>query len=272
MKSSTILVAAVGAVIAASSLAGCASVGGAPAASPSNAASRSPSVEAAAALDPDTTLDCMGVEVTARALAERTPASQLPDEFVTMLETSANSPVHDLDGWFVVVSGDDHVVLMREEDPPIDLGAGDVRDFALFSASKPPGAMPLDDEWGVDSATNCTPRIDLGGLTEANLTLDADDLPEPGDREIALLATEFACNSGEPATGRVEVVDVVETETTVELVVGVAPNTDGAAHTCQGNPPTPFTVELDRELGDRTILDVSVVPAHEIVEPALATG
>ena len=49
---------------------------------------------------------------------------------------------------------------------------------------------------------------------------------------------------------------------------GAAPrDEEGVAYTCISNPPTPFTVELERELGDREILDASVVPAQEITEP-----
>lgn len=184
-------VAGVTAMLALVALAGCAGVGapGAGAADNQPGPSSSPTAtEGAAALGPDTVLDCQGYEVTA-------------------------------------------------------------------------------ENWGVDASTSCTPRIVLGGLGEASLALDPDDLPEPADREIALLATEWSCNSGEPATGRIEVVDVVETETTVELVVGVAPQPDGA-FTCQSNPPTPFAVELEHELGDRVLRDASFMPAHEIVAPS----
>ncbi|MDF0512482.1 hypothetical protein PX701_02495 [Agromyces sp. H3Y2-19a] len=244
-------------------LSGCASGAVAPSSSPSP----SPSPSGEGGRDPETILTCQGVEVTAGALDERTPASSLPSELAALLEDSPVVPIDDLDDWFVAVSSDDHVVLMRELEPPVDLGGGDVRDFDLFSASASPGAMPIDDVWGVDVSTSCTPRIDLGGRGEAMLALDPDALPDPGDREIAMLATERSCNSGRPATGRIEVIDVVETDTAVELVVGVVPNGDGA-YTCQSNPPTPFTVALERELGDRVLLDASVVPAHEIVAPA----
>ncbi|HEY1105241.1 MAG TPA: hypothetical protein VGE78_03750 [Agromyces sp.] len=258
--------AATTALLALVALTGCAGVGadGAPASSGERTAEASTAPGREAALDPDTVLDCQGIELTAGALVERTPATALPAELAALLEDSPVVPIDDLDDWFVAVERDDHVVLMREIDPPLDLGGGDVRDFDLFSASASPGAMPIDDTWGVDASTSCTPRIDLGGRTPAMLALDPEALPQPGDRELELLATEWTCNSGEPATGRIEVIDVEETSTTVELVVGVAPNPGN--HDCPSNPPTPFTVELDHELGDRVILDASVVPAHELVE------
>ena len=241
-------------------LAGCASAGG-PSPAPSTGAGTT-----ASGVDPDTVLMCQGIEIRAGALEERTSASELPAELAELFESSPVVPIDDLDDWFLAVSSEDHVVLMRELDPPADLGAGDVRTFEMISMSATPGAMPIDDTWGVDASTSCTPRIELDGLAAAALTLDPDAPPQADDRQLSLLATEWSCNSGQPATDRIEVVDVVETETTVELVVGVAPQPDGA-YTCQSNPPTPFTVELEHELGDRVIMDASVVPAQEITEP-----
>ncbi|MFE5671014.1 hypothetical protein ACFQ58_05305 [Agromyces sp. NPDC056523] len=246
-------------------LAGCASAGNAPSPAPS-ATDTAASSTAPHPLDPDTILTCQGVEVSAGALAERMPASELPAELAALLEGSPVVPIDDLDDWFLAVSSDEHVVLMRELDPPVDLGAGDVRDFDLLSVSATPGAMPIDDTWGVDVSTSCSPRIALDGLGEVSLTLDPAAPPQADDRELSLLATEWSCNSGQPATGRIEVVEIVETETTVELVVGVAPHPEGA-YNCPSNPPTPLTVDLQRELGDRAIVDASFVPAHEITAP-----
>ncbi|GGI45611.1 hypothetical protein BCL57_001652 [Agromyces flavus] len=247
-------------------LAGCASAGGDPAPAP-GATGTAATNTAPHALDPDTILTCQGVEVTAGALTDQLPASELPSELAALLEGSPVVSIDDLDDWFLAVSSDDHVVIMRELDQPLDLGAGDVRDFDLLSVSATPGAMPIDDTWGVDVSTSCTPRITLDGLGEVTLTLDPDAPPRADDRELSLLASESSCNSGQPATGRVEVVEIVETDTTVELVVGVAPQPQDRAYTCQSNPPTPFTVDLEHELADRAIVDASFVPAHEITMP-----
>lgn len=261
---STRMALAAGVASWAVALAGCASAG-APSVGPDPTATAS---TAADSLHPDTVLTCQGVEIRAGALEEQVPASELPTELADLFESSPNLSIDNLDDWFLAVSEDDHVVLMRELDPPVDDGAGDVRTFGMVSMSATPGAMPIDDTWGIDATTDCAPRISLGGLGEVSLTLDPDALPETDDRELSLLATEFSCNSGRPATDRIEVVEVVETETTVELVVGAAPrDEEGVAYTCISNPPTPFTVELERELGDREILDASVVPAQEITEP-----
>ena len=96
---------------------------------------------------------------------------------------------------------------------------------------------------GLQRSTNCTPTIDLGSFTEAAVTLDSDAPPQSGDERIALLVTEQECNSGQPATDRIELIELIETETTVELVIGIQPNTGG---TCRSNPPTPFSVDLEK--------------------------
>ena len=145
--------------------------------------------------------------------------------------------------------------------PPFDCDLTLERELEEFEQLKP----RLAAVWQVLMANENQPST---SVVVPSLTLDPDAPPRADDRELSLLATEWSCNSGQPATGRIEVVEVVETETTVELVVGAAPrDEEGVAYTCISNPPTPFTVELERELGDREIFDASVVPAQEITEP-----
>ena len=214
--------------------------------------------------DPDAILVCQGVEVPALALQEPRPATELPDDVIAALEHD-NSPVTGaFSEWLIAEETPEHVVIMRKLDPPDDLGAGDVRDYELVSISASPGAMPLTPPWGVDMSTSCTPRIDVDPLMEAGLALDPEAPPESSDERIALLVTEHACNGGHPATGRVELVDLIETTTTVELVIAVRPHDVDGAFTCPGNQPTPFTVDLEQPLGDRVIMDASVVPQREI--------
>lgn len=57
-------------------------------------------------------------------------------------------------------------------------------------------------------------------------------------------------------------IELIETETTVEFVLGI--ESRGGAQNCPSNPPTPFTLELAAELGDRTILDAGLVPARQL--------
>lgn len=240
------------AVLAAAALTGCAAAG-----SPSNATPTS---------DPDVLLMCQGVEVPARALQEPRSATELPEDVVAAFEHPSSPIGGPLSDWLIVVENSDHVVVMRKLDPPTDHGAGDIREYEIVSISASPGAMPLTSPWGVDVSSDCTPMIDFESrsLTEAHLTLDPEVLPESGDERIALLVTESACNSGGRATDRVELVELVETESTVEVVIGVRPHEDGMARTCISNPPTPFTVDLEEPLGDRLIMNAAVLPQREI--------
>lgn len=123
------------------------------------------------------------------------------------------------------------------------------------------GGPPVGDGSGATS----TPQHDVGDLGDAIVTLDPDNLPDADSTEVHLLVTETACAGGEPADGRVALERLVEHEDRVELAVGVEA-LDGA-QTCQSNPPTPFTVELDEPLGARALVDVGVDPERELAVP-----
>ncbi|MET0830537.1 MAG: hypothetical protein ABWY26_13500 [Microbacterium sp.] len=107
-------------------------------------------------------------------------------------------------------------------------------------------------------------RHRLAGAFTIPAALSVLPPPQSRDERIALLVSEHDCNSGQPATGRIELIELIETATTVELVIGGQPGTGG---TCQSNPPTPFTVELEQPLADRTILNAAVAPAREVTLP-----
>lgn len=97
-------------------------------------------------------------------------------------------------------------------------------------------------------------------LGEADLTLA--DTPSPDDASIDLLVTERACASGKGAEGRIELVELNETVEQIHLRIGVRRLRGGQE--CPGNPPTPFTVELSEPLGDREIVDASVIPPQSV--------
>ncbi|MCD2441538.1 hypothetical protein LQ757_04520 [Agromyces sp. SYSU K20354] len=252
------------AVVAAAVLAGCAT------AAPSPGAAPSPSAPSSS--DADATLLCGDSPVSVDALEQARPATELPPDVVAVLEGPSVPIEGPLSAWLIETESAEHVAIMRKVDPPQDLGGGDIRDYQLVAISTgTEHAMPLTPPWGLEAAGDCALTISLGDLIQADVVLDPDARPEPDDDAVALLVTERACNSGEPATGRVELVELVETETTVEVVIGVRPNRpdDGgpAVFTCPGNPPTPFTVDLEQPLGDRAILNAAVVPAREITAP-----
>jgi hypothetical protein len=132
--------------------------------------------------------------------------------------------------------------------------------------------LSLDGEGGAlddrdhKSSTTCVLNYDLSPLTAAEIRLDPSAPPDPSSRELALLVTERACNSGQNAEGRVRLVELIETADAVKVMIGVDPTrTDGAmGYTCLPNKPTPFTVTLAGPLGDRAILNGNLVDARPI--------
>lgn len=221
--------------------------------------------EPALSSKPDEMLMCQGTPVPTQALTTPRPATELPAEVLSVLDDPVLGIEEPLSEWLIAHESAELVTIMHELEEPVDMGAGDIRSYALITiAAAAEQAIPLEPPWGLHRSTICTPTIDLGSLTEAGVTLDPDALPQSGDERIALLVTEQECNSGQPAIDRIELIELIETKTTVELVIGVQPNTGG---TCVSNPPTPFTVDLEQPLADRTILNAAVAPARAVTLP-----
>ncbi|MBG6240262.1 hypothetical protein IWX78_003259 [Mycetocola sp. CAN_C7] len=215
--------------------------------------------------NPDEILMCQDTPVSTQALSTPRPATELPAEVLSVLNDPLVGIEEPLSEWLIAHESAEHVTIMHELEKPVDMGAGDIRSYALITvAAGENQAIPLEAPWGLHRSTLCTPSIDLGSLTEAGVTLDPGAPPRSDDEQIALLVTEQGCNSGQPAIDRIELIELSETETTVELVIGVQPNTGG---TCPSNPPTPFTVNLEQPLADRTILNAAVAPARAVTLP-----
>lgn len=209
---------------------------------------------------------CQGNEVPVEAFENPRPASELSPDAAPALDgrdVSDFEPLGPLE-WVIAQESDDRVMLMHKLEVPDDNGGGDIREYMYFviSTDSMP-AQPGESAWAVVEASTCSPTLDLGGLGDAGVTLDPSSPPAPDSDRLALLVTEHECNSGRDASGRIELVELIETETTVELVIGVRPS-DAQEATCQSNPATPFTVELDRPLGDRVVLNAAVVPARPV--------
>ena len=111
------------------------------------------------------------------------------------------------------------------------------------------------------SSTRCAQRLVTDDdLVDTDLTLA--DTPSPGDTSVDLLVTERECASGHNAEGRIELDELTQTTEQVRLRIGVRRR--GGDQNCLGNPPTPFTIELDGPLGEREIVDASVVPPRPV--------
>jgi hypothetical protein len=196
------------------------------------------------------------------AFADAPPASSLPEGPASAVDDLGDPAFNPADDWRVVLVTDDRAELLRELDESLDLGEGDVRTHQLIVVERITGATNVPDgTWLLTASGPCTQRVELGGgLGEADLTFAS--MPSPDAHTLEVLVHERACASGQTAEGRVELVTLDETTDEVGLVIGVR-GLDGA-QTCPSNPPTPFTVELSEPLGDREVVDASVVPARPL--------
>ncbi len=87
---------------------------------------------------------------------------------------------------------------------------------------------------------------------EAQWAVDPDVELTPEMTEIPLLVGEVGCASGRDAAGRISA-DVVGTDDALEITVYVEPLPGG--QDCQGNPLTPYVLDLGEELGDRQLVN-----------------
>ena len=112
----------------------------------------------------------------------------------------------------------------------------------------------------VGLAGGCGPSVN-----NATVTLDPARPPDPASSEVHVLVTERACNSGEDAEGRVELVTLDEDDDAVTMTIGIHERSGDA--NCPSNPPTPFTVVLEEPLGDRELRDGSKEPKRALAMP-----
>lgn len=207
---------------------------------------------------------CGWLAFTADELSAAPPADDLGADGQAALEGHAMEPVDPGDGWRVLAETGSELELIRELDQSESGGPGDVRTHEFLRVHTVSGVTDIPDGgWMLDAQGFCTPRLDLGSLVPADLALA--ELPSPKARQIEIEVYERACASGQPADGRVEVVEQETSDGQLELVVGVRP-LEGAQD-CPGNPPTPVTIQLDEPLGERTVVDASTLPPQPL-EPS----
>lgn len=116
--------------------------------------------------------------------------------------------------------------------------------------------------WVLRGWAHCRIEISAPGWGNAAFVLDPAVEPDPATTAISVLTWEKACASGRTPEGRqVRPVVLAADESSVSIVVLVEPVTGGAD--CPSNPSFPLEIELGSALGDRTVLDAGVQPAHE---------
>jgi hypothetical protein len=136
-------------------------------------------------------------------------------------------------------------------------------DLGMKSVSVENGAAG----WKVSGWGDCRPTISLAdGLGEAEWAFDpAQPQPGPATQVFDALVTEMACNSGQPADGRIVGPQLVKSPDTMLVIFAVRPRPGG--QDCQGNPSTRVSVELGEPLGNRKLLDGSRLPPGDPTQP-----
>jgi hypothetical protein len=161
----------------------------------------------------------------------------------------------DLRGWFLLEASERRLAVARERDAQQEPEGQGPNSHDFVSVVRY-GA----DNWRPGQSSSCTPTRVLDGMGSADVWLNGtSDLTS---RQVKLLVNEKACASGQDARGRIQTVAVEEDVETVELVLAVTPRR--GEQTCQANPPTAMTIELEQPLGDRTVIDTSVWPPRPL--------
>lgn len=209
---------------------------------------------------------CGGVSIPGGAVADRVPVAAMEDaerDALAAAQWDDGTPLSSLadDDWYRANATDDTVTVIRDVETPNDpTWSAILPDREILTVSWVDGATNLPPGWYVSQSSPCALTVDLGDLQVPALALRT--APDPESRELALSVTEMACNSGEDAQGRIEVVSVEESADQVRLVLGTAPR--GGVQNCPSNPATPFTVTLDDPVGDREIINASLVDPRPV--------
>ena len=138
--------------------------------------------------------------------------------------------------------------------------------LARTDALGPPGWVSVEVSHGVDgwkprTIGQCHLSVVIApGFGPASWALDpAYPPPGPSATELHVLVWEQACSGGSPATGRIGPPVIAYGATTVTITLGVRPL--GGIQTCPGPRGTPATIRLSEPLGSRMLLDGGQVPA-----------
>jgi hypothetical protein len=119
--------------------------------------------------------------------------------------------------------------------------------------------------WKVVGWGGCPAHVVAGlGLGAAEWRLPDGVVPDPGLQTFDALVTELACNSGQPADGRIMPPQILTDVERVIVIFTVRPRPGG--HECPSNPSTQVRVELPAPLGNRQLLDGGSFPFRDPAE------
>ena len=154
--------------------------------------------------------------------------------------------------WSIVSRTEAELLLFGQPTVATDGASGQASPYASMTFDR------VGDEWSVNGFGQCRLEVSALGLGSATVILDPDRAPDPTSTELPVLIRERDCSGGQAPVDREIVPVVTETDTTIELIVLVAPVIGGA--TCPGNPLHPITVTLEQPFGDRVVVDGATQP------------
>lgn len=194
-------------------------------------------------------------------LATMPTLDTLPDEVLQAADDTGEPALDTSLDWRVAEASEDEVVLIRAFDPAEPAAArGETHGTARVAPITGAPNIP-DGTWFVWGGASCSPRLaEAAGDDQAEVRLA--ETPSADATELELLVREWRCASGRSAEGRIDLDELTLTDEEVRVRVSVRPRSGG--QDCQGNPWTPFTVDLDEPLGDRTVVDAALVPARPL--------
>jgi hypothetical protein len=82
--------------------------------------------------------------------------------------------------------------------------------------------------------------------------------PQPDDRQIEALVTEWECRSGRDVRPHLLSPEIVYEEDAIYVLLGA--EIEARGFECPGNPIVEHTIELDQAIGDRALFDAASYP------------
>ena len=177
--------------------------------------------------------------------------SEIPEGALAALERVQQSEVRafgpdEAEEWDAVFRSEGRVVFLYERTGP------------GFPYSEVQVRRESDGQWGFSGSGDCrlrsTPR---DGWRSAEWSLIEN--PEPEDRELVVRATEIDCSGGRKLAPD-DFHPVVHTEKERISVAMYVEPPEGNSFTCEGNPSTKVTIELDEAVGRREIYNIAFYP------------
>lgn len=205
---------------------------------------------------------CSGQEVPLERLLSPRPATDLSPSGQEAVRHESVRELGDLSRWIIVEDKPEIVSIIREiPDPQPERGSPGVSRTHEVVVIKDVDA-PNVQGWFMTAAGSCELRRTFGDLRTAGVRLDPESPLLPGEGSVRLLVHENTCASGRPATGRIRVPLLEPAADGIRIAIGTVARAGN--QNCQGNPETPYTLELPEPPGDRPLIDASVYPEREI--------